>query len=604
MPLPPSFLDELRQRIAVSDVVGRRVRLTRAGREFKGLCPFHREKTPSFTVNDDKGFFHCFGCGAHGDIVGFVMQHDRRDFMEAVEMLAADAGLSVPQPDEREREQHRRRKTLHELLDRACRFFEDRLASPGGAEARAYLVSRGLSETAVERYRLGFAPADGHAVAAALEAEGFEPDALIEAGLLRTADDGRRPYPMFRNRILFPVSDARGRVVGFGARLLDGDGPKYLNSPDGPLFQKGTLLYGLSHARMAARDGQPVIVAEGYMDVIALQEAGFGGAVAPLGTALTETQIQTLWRTAAEPVLCFDGDEAGRRAAWRAADRILPVLRPDHSARFGFLPAGDDPDSLLRRAGVAAMRTVLDEARSLADVIWDREGTRHRIDSPEGRAGLKSALEQLSQSIADPGVRTFYRSDFRRRVGQAFFPGRGTPQRGDPRRPTIAPRPRRPGIPESQRGHHVARLLLVLMIEHPHLFDEVCEQLAELDMADPTFERLKHRIVDRLSVDRSLDSAGLRCHLEQLGLLSAIDRLFSGTAVDAPLMARVAPEDAHSQWQRLWDELGAERRNQERQEAVLRFEREPTEENWARLMALPGPRTIGTLDDPEGSMSR
>ena len=296
MTLPPQFLDELRARLPISAVVGKRIRLIRAGREHKACCPFHNEKTPSFTVNDQKGFFHCFGCGAHGDVIGFVMQHDRLPFMEAVEQLAAEAGLEVPKPSPQDRERQERQRGLHDLVEAAARFFQAQLGAPGGRMARDYLAGRGLDEEMIARFRLGYAPTDSRALIRALTEQGFEVPAMIEAGLARQPEDGRAPYAFFRHRVMFPVTDRRGRAVAFGGRILEGDGPKYINSPDTPLFHKGRMLYALAQAARAIADGQPAIIVEGYLDVIALHQAGFAGAVAPLGTALTEDQVALLWR--------------------------------------------------------------------------------------------------------------------------------------------------------------------------------------------------------------------------------------------------------------------------------------------------------------------
>ncbi|HVH79017.1 MAG TPA: DNA primase, partial [Stellaceae bacterium] len=338
MAFPPGFLDELRSRVSLADLVGKRVRLTRKGREYGGLCPFHNEKTPSFYVVEDKGFFHCFGCGAHGDAVGFVMRSENLDFIEAIERLAGIAGVQVPQQTPQEREKAQRQKTLLEALAAAAKFYEERLWSPAGARGRDYLDRRGLDEETMRRFRLGWAGEDRNALRRALTPE-FPLPLLMEAGLLHASDYGGEPYDYFRERVIFPIGDRAGRVIAFGGRALGDAQPKYLNSPEHPLFEKGRVLYGLSAARVnSAREaeagGAGAIVTEGYMDVIALHRAGFNTAVAPLGTALTEAHLGELWRLAPEPVLCFDGDAAGQRAALRALHRALPLLKPGHSLRF------------------------------------------------------------------------------------------------------------------------------------------------------------------------------------------------------------------------------------------------------------------------------
>lgn len=577
MPFPPSFLDELRHRLPVSQVVGRHVRLVRAGREHKGCCPFHKEKTPSFTINDDKGFFHCFGCGAHGDVVGFAMRHGNLSFPEAVESLAAQAGLTVPAASPQERARFARETSLLTVVEAATRVFERCLAGPEGDDARAYLARRGLDDDTIARFRLGLAPTHSRSLIEALRAEGFDQEALLAAGLARRPDGGRPPYAFFRNRIMFPVTDRRGRVVAFGGRLIDGDGPKYINSPDGPLFHKGRLLYNAARARQAASDGQTVLVAEGYMDVISLVRAGFEAAVAPLGTALTEEQIVELWRLTPEPVLCFDGDQAGARAASRAVDRILPLLRPDHSVRFAWLPSGEDPDSLVRAGGADAMRRVADSAQPLVEMIWQRHLNGRRFDTPEARAGLKSTLGAVAEQIADQGVRGHYQREFRLRLEAAFpwrlahrpaqravqgAPGRW-PQQGGRGRSSIkgavpsgaglaGPVPSR--VPSRDDAAELAGKFLAFLINHPWLLDEVAEQVAMLDITDPELQALLQAVLLRLSSDPDLDSAGLKSQLQDQGFISSLDRILSDRMYTRVPCARdtADPEDVRAGWREQW----------------------------------------------------
>lgn len=595
MALPPQFLDELRARLPLSDIVGRRVRLTRAGREFKGLCPFHREKSPSFTVNDQKGFFHCFGCGAHGDVVGFVMQHDHLGFLETVEQLAGQAGLQVPQATEEERERFARRTSLHEAVEAACAFFEAQLAEPDGRRALDYLGGRGVDAEAVAQFRLGYAPADGKALLRALQTKGFSPETLVEAGLARQPDDGRPPFGFFRDRLIFPVADRRGRVVAFGGRILDGDGPKYLNSPDTPLFQKGQLLYGLSRARAAAGQGHTVVVAEGYMDVIALAQAGFQAAVAPLGTAVTEAQVQELWRLCQVPVLCFDGDAAGQRAAWRAVERVMPLLKPDHSARVAFLPTGEDPDSLLRSGGAAAMRRVLENALPLTDVLWQAEAGRHRLDTPEGRAGLKAALDQVADGIGDRAVQDFYRKDIRARL-DAAFPWRpptaaGGGQGARAGRVAQGPQPRRASL-DRVTGPLV---LLAALINHPSLFDRFGEAFAHLDMADTALDGLRRDAIGALTQDSGLDTDTLRLHLSQVGHAAALTRVLSPqTYARAPFASpTVTVEQAAEGWYEVWRRLDVQRVRGDLRMAGEALGEALTEGNLARVRALKQQALLG-----------
>src|SRR5579864_8811551 len=435
MAFPPGFLDELRSRVSLADLVGKRVRLTRKGREFGGLCPFHNEKTPSFYVVEDKGFFHCFGCGAHGDAIGFLMRSDNLDFIEAVERLAGEAGVAVPQQTPQDRERAQRQKTQLEALAAAAAFYEQQLWASGGARAREYLSRRGLDEETIRRFRLGWAGDDRQALRRALAGE-FPEKLLDEAGLLRTPEDGGNPYDYFRGRVMFPIGDRAGRVIAFGARTLGDHQPKYLNSPDTPLFEKGRVLYAWAQARanMARREEseQPVIVVEGYMDAIALHHAGFGGAVAPLGTALTEAQLAELWRLAPEPVLCFDGDAAGQRAALRALNRALPLLQPGRSLRFATLPPGEDPDSLIAGGGAPAMDEVLIAARPFSEVLWQSELAARPIDTPERRAEFERRLMTQASLIADRTVQTEYRRFLRDRFFALQRPARAPLRRGGP----------------------------------------------------------------------------------------------------------------------------------------------------------------------------
>ncbi|HYH19170.1 MAG TPA: DNA primase, partial [Azospirillum sp.] len=570
MAFPPQFLEELRTRLALSEVVGKRMRLIRAGREYKAPCPFHNEKTPSFYVNDQKGFFHCFGCGAHGDIIGFVMRHDNLAFPEAVETLASEAGLPVPRPTEEDRQRYERRKTLHDLLEQACRWFEQQLFAPAGRAGLDYLRKRGLDDESIARFRLGYAPGDSGALRQHLLKQNFPDEDMVTVGLLKRPDDGRAPFAFFRNRVMFPVTDRRGQVVAFGGRILDGDGPKYVNTADTPLFHKGTLLYGLSRARQAAADGQPVIVAEGYMDVIALVRAGFEGAVAPLGTALTETQIQELWKlipgAEKEPFLCFDGDNAGRRAAWRAVERILPHLAPGHSARVAFLPEGEDPDSLIRVHGPKAMQAVLDEAITLAAAVWRMETEGRRADTPESKAAIKAALEARVDQIADRTVQGFYRTEMRARVDEAFGWVRKQASGGAPRAPwqpgqrgpNRAPQRHQPGQPGLRTspppGHKRGdprrlsqeqareRVLLAAVINHPGLFDEVGEALGMLPFPPGALEDLRQALIAVLARDSErdsgLDAAGLRSHLSSAGFDSILATLLGKSTYDHGRFAR------------------------------------------------------------------
>src|ERR1700744_3958868 len=423
MRFPPSFLDELKARLQISDVVGRRVKLKKAGREYKGLSPFQQEKTPSFTVNDQKQFYHDFSTGKHGNIFDFVMETEGCSFPEAVERLASMAGLPLPAvtPDAARHEQ--RRKTLYDVMELAAKFFADTLASRVGAKARGYLADRAIAPATQLQFRIGYAPGERFALKEYLGAQGIPVDDMVEAGLLIGGDEIPVPYDRFRDRVMFPITDFRGRVIAFGGRALEKDVPaKYLNSPETPLFHKGDNLYNLATARQATHNGAPLVVVEGYVDVIAMVTVGFAGSVAPLGTAFTENQLALLWKMADAPILCFDGDRAGQKAAWRAADLALPLLNPGKSLRFALLPEGQDPDDLARSGGRGAIEEVIAAARPLADLLWSRESEGGSYATPERRAGLEARIGELANSISDEVVRRYYRQDLAQRLQSTFAP--------------------------------------------------------------------------------------------------------------------------------------------------------------------------------------
>ncbi|HVC51204.1 MAG TPA: DNA primase [Stellaceae bacterium] len=602
MAFPPGFLDELRSRISLAELIGRRVRLTRRGREYVGLCPFHNEKTPSFCVVEDKGFFHCFGCGAHGDAIGYAMRADNVDFVEAIERLAGLAGLAVPQSTPQERERAQRQKTLFEALEAAAGFFEQRLWSPLGRAALDYLHARGLDDDTIRRFRLGWAPGyqpgyqeggDRQSLRRALGGEYPEP-LLMEAGLIRVSDRGGSPYDYFGNRVIFPIGDRRGRPIAFGARTIGTDQPKYLNSPDTPLFDKGRTLYGLAFAQAhVGRDGDfrghGVIVTEGYMDVIALHRAGFETAVAPLGTALTETQLQELWRLSPEPVLCFDGDSAGQRAARRVLDRALPLLKPGRSLRFAKLDAGEDPDSLIRARGAAAFAAVLNAASPLADMLWQAELGVRPADTPERRADLKARLEHRAREIADADVQREYRRALIHRyyaLTQSSRPlrrGGGAALHGAPARPDFLHDFAPPPLPGRRNGE----VLLGTLICHPQLIHEWVEEIAEIEIGEPELDRLRAKILEVAESFAGLDAERFQQHLGSCGFADTIGHLtrtmaahagFAAGGGDDPDVIRLGLQETL----RLLREQSAG----DLEAAVRAFDADPSVENERRLLAL------------------
>ena len=439
MSLPPGFLDELRSRLSLSQVVGRKVIWdSRKSNQAKGdmwaPCPFHQEKTASFHVDDRKGFYYCFGCQAKGDVFSFVRETENVDFMEAVEILAREAGMSMPARDPQAQQKADRRSQLAEVMEMAVRHFRLQLQTQAGSAARDYLARRGLDQGAQDRFEIGFAPDRWQGLWDHLTSAGVDAELILECGLAKTAQSGERHYDTFRGRVMFPIRDARGRCIAFGGRAMDpADNAKYLNSPETLLFDKGRSLYNHAPAREAAGKGQTLIVAEGYMDVIALAEAGFNAAVAPLGTAITEAQLQLLWRIAPEPVVALDGDAAGLRAAHRLIDLALPLLEAGRSLRFAVLPPGKDPDDLLHEGGARAMQALIDQAMPMVDLLWQRETEGGRFDSPERRAALDKALREKLRLIRDAALRRHYADAIKEKRWQLFNPGRAARQGGKPR---------------------------------------------------------------------------------------------------------------------------------------------------------------------------
>jgi DNA primase len=621
MRFPDSFLDEIRARLPASAVVGRRVKLRKQGREFAGLSPFNAEKTPSFFVNDQKGKWFDFSAQKNGDIFTFLMETEGLSFPEAVERLANEAGLAMPARDERAEQRERERATLHEVMELAAQFFEASLQSRAGASARGYLANRALGPDLQRRFRIGYAPPDRAALKEHLAAKNVSQQQMVAAGLLVTGEDVPVSFDRFRDRIVFPIADFKGRIVGFGGRALSADVPaKYLNSPETELFHKGALLYNGAEARKAAHDAGTVIAVEGYVDAIQMVGAGFAHTVAPLGTALTERQLQILWRMADEPILCFDGDNAGVRAAHRAAELALPLLQPGRSLRFALLPAGQDPDDLVRSGGRDAMAAVLAAARPLVDLIWGRETEAGVFDTPERRAALEARLREIARSIGDGSVRRHYGQAFAERIA-AFFPApaanselrianRGQRRDRNPsthyspfatRSSRYSLLPIRSSIPVSDRlrrstmlagraAHPLREVVLVMtMVNHPGLLADHLDAFAHIEFGHPDLGELRNAILDIVSHSEGEGAdASLRDPLSKRfgGLLARLEAQIEA-AGHWPATPEASDEDAAGGWQQaltLHTRKGALHRELKDAEAALALE--PSEANLARLVDI------------------
>ncbi len=546
MSYPKQFLDEIRLRVSLSEVIGKRVRVQRAGREFKACCPFHKEKTASFTINDQKGFYHCFGCGAHGDVISFLTEHDRLSFPDAVKSLAAQAGLEVPEETAQQKEIYAKQDRSYDLLEATAKWFEQQLWHSSNSQALSYMLERGLSDNTLKQFRVGYAPKSYDSMIEELESQGYSLAEMEKVGLARTSTkkDGK-PYTFFRNRIVFPVMDTKGRVVAFGGRILpfayggpnpdmERTPPKYLNSPDHDLFHKGRMLYGLiSNVRKALSDGQKLVIVEGYMDVIALAQAGHFAAVAPLGTALTETQVTEAWRLMFNeglkaPILCFDGDNAGRRAALRAMDRSLPLLKPDHSVHLAFLPEGHDPDTLVKERGYKAFLDLINKPVSLFAMLWEEENKLRSMDTPEALAGFKTALINKAKLIADKTVQDIFLKQIEKRFREVFYSAgqKSFPQRKksinknayktrmeaekDAHRPQFNPIRQRPNAMQIRE-----RILLAILLNYPELFDEFGEIFGMMPAKTAGFDALRHDMVNMLAENPDISSAELQSQLKQ-----------------------------------------------------------------------------------------
>ena len=642
MRFTPQFLDELKARLPVSEVVGKRVKLIRSGREYKGLSPFNKEKTPSFFVNDQKEAWFDFSSGKNGSIFDFIMLTEGVAFPEAVERLAQMAGVPLPKVSHEDQQRDARAKTLHDVMEIAAKFFETALASRAGAKARGYLADRGLDAATQIKFRLGYAPGERYALKEHLGGQGISTADMVEAGLLISGDDIPVPFDRFRDRVMFPIADARGRVIAFGGRALEKDVPaKYLNSPETPLFHKGHTLYNIATARQASHDGAPVIVVEGYVDVIAMVTAGFAASVAPLGTALTEDQLALIWKMADEPVLCFDGDKAGVRAAYRAVDIAMPRLKPGKSLKFALLPEGQDPDDLLRSSGPDALRDVIDAAKPLGQMLWARETGGHSFDTPERRAALEARINEVTATIGDDSVRKYYRQDFGDRLRAFFAPTQGQgfgqrfgqrpgfvpgqraggnwpPKGGGQWQPGGRPRPEvgsrnTPYVVVSQqmaaspvhRGHRTAvptreALILQAALNYPWLLHDHIEELSQLEFRHADAERLKAALIDIAAHAATLDADQLRAELAARNLTEAMDRIAASITTRSVWGARpdAGEEDVLVTWQQLvalhrqWHSL-----TKELKEAEQALGQDASEANYLRLRDVKD--RLSTMDGTE-----
>ncbi len=549
MSLPPGFIDELRNRTSLQQVVGRKVvwdqRKSNQGKgDMWAPCPFHQEKTASFHVDDRKGYYYCFGCHAKGDLFSFVQETENVGFMEAVEILAREAGMQMPARDPKAQEKTDRRARLAEVMEQAVQHYRLQLKTTAAAPARDYLAGRGLNDEALARWEIGYAPDVRQGLLGHLRDKGVPEDLIVDAGLAARPDGGGAPYDRFRGRIIFPIRDARGRVIGLGGRAMDPNArAKYLNSPETELFDKGRSLYNHAPAREAAGKGEPLIVAEGYMDVIALGEAGLAASVAPLGTAITEDQLRLLWRIHDEPVIALDGDKAGLRAAMRVIDLALPMLEAGKSLRFCILPEGLDPDDLIRTEGAGAMRRLVAEAVPMVQLLWRRETEGKVFDSPERRAALDRSLREAIRGIGDPTIRRHYEDELKRLLRGLFFAGRDAkvgrgPNRGWDRSKSVstAPTVEAKASALAAQGSAVEdrlreAVILATLAARPELIAEFVADLERLETGDPDHAAVRDALL-RVGIDHS-------DRIESICGATALEK------VRSPAHVRIAPGLRH-----------------------------------------------------------
>lgn len=622
MRFPPDFLDELRARLPLSAVVARRVKLKKQGREWRGLSPFNAEKTPSFYVNDQKGFYHCFSSGKHGDQFSFIMETEGLSFPEAVERLAGEAGLKMPAVSAQASDASDKRRGLYDVLELAAQFFAENLQGRQGAAARGYVADRGLSEETIAEFRIGYASSSREALRQHLTAKAVSLEDMIAGGLLIHGEDIPVAYDRFRERVMFPIEDHRGRVVAFGGRAMAADAPaKYLNSPETELFHKGSIVFNAARARKAAHQSGRLVVVEGYVDAIMLTQAGIGETVAPLGTALTEDQLGLCWRMADEPILCFDGDKAGLRAAYRAIELALPRISAEKTIRFALLPAGLDPDDLVRQRGRAAMEDVLNGARPLVDMLWERETAAIDITTPERRAGLERRIGVLAASIADASVRRHYEDELRRRLRRLLGQDGDSAQRG-PRSPyrrasqgqtdwragrtgkgarrgapaeagpiVVSEALRRSPLLRGQHSDWPQReaLLMAGALNHPLLVSRHAEMFSQLEFSDPVLTRLQKALAAQV-VNEGIDTPdALSTALTGLGFSRELQRL--GVFMRQGGLWFVSVEADISDAETSWLQMAALHRrarniHRELKLAEAAFAAEPNAENDRRLMSL------------------
>jgi DNA primase len=580
------FIDHLKSRFVLSEIIGVRVKILRRGRLKIGLCPFHSEKTPSFHIKDEQGTYHCFGCGAHGDALSFLQETEGVSFMEALEKLASMIGLTVPTFKDKPVSNELLQSALFQALEAATVFFEKQLKTSKGFKAAQYLETRGLKPETVSQFRLGYASA-GNTLKEALTKEGFSEDILRQAGLIIQREEDKSTYDRFRDRVMFPIFDRKGRVIAFGGRILEAGEPKYLNSPETEIFHKGQVLYACNFVQRDLKKEHPLLVAEGYLDVISLHQAGFKGAVAPLGTALSEEQILLLWRFRSEPILCFDGDSAGQKAAMRAAERVLPLLKPSLSLRFALLPKGEDPDSLLRSGGVKSFESALERALPLSDLLWQFEMNQKPLQTPEQRATFENAMMEYVNNIQEPILRAQYRQSYRSRLRELFYVNSS---KGKNTLPKKASASISSGTQPFLNFDILSqKILIAILLNHPSLILEYAEDFVELELSSPAWVKLREAMLTKINESTGLDAGILHYHLYNEGFREVIQEILSSQVKSLAPFIREDNEisEVREGWKEIWARIqGQKKLSQALLEMKRRFSEDMSYESWVEVQNL------------------
>lgn len=582
------FTQILRDRLPLSVVVARFVAIKKKGREYTGCCPFHEEKSPSFTVNDDKGFYHCFGCGAHGDLFNFVMQKLNLPFIEAVEYLAAQANLSMPRFESAKTttETKEDNQSFYQIMELACQWFERNLRQSQVESVRQYLMNRGMTGITAKKFRIGYAPESG--LKEFLVQQGCLESQLLQLGLIGRSEQGGRTYDRFRGRVMFPIQDVRGRVIAFGGRIIDQGEPKYLNSPDTPLFHKGRQLYALNHSLQHARNGHPFVVVEGYMDVISLHQNGIEAAVAPLGTAMTVEQLQLLWRTSPTPILCFDGDAAGLRAAIRAAYKALEVIKPGYSLSFCFLNEDDDPDSYIKQYGTIAFQQLIAQAKPLIEVLWDDFIAKQDLSTPERKAKARKDILELTNQIRDPDIQHFYRQDFNSRL-QSFLYSQYNQRNKEAGQYDIARNLVVKKLTQTKKNDDGHKILLAILVNHPTLISQVSEQLMDLTFAEESHNELRQKLLEICNESPYIEGVSFKDRLQRAGFAATLEQLLCRDIYHKARFAHPTAElqQAYEGWLEIWAAMQeVNNLKQEATQAAAELSSSLDEQAWQRLKLL------------------